>query len=169
MTPDNAIRELLLAVAGNVPVIFADESGPRPDKPYIQLRIGNARPFPVCRGDVDEAGLQVVSAHRDAGVELQCFGKGSFHALDCLVLRLGMADGMAKSEALRLAVFDVGEIRSIPVLRGGTTYEPRAIVELGIRYAVALTDEVGVIERIGARGEMRGGRAGAPEIAVNGG
>jgi hypothetical protein len=166
MTPEEAILGLITAVAGGVPVIFADENGPRPQKPYIQLRVQTAHRFPLHRGAVDDAGQQLVTGHRDAAVELQCFGRGSYDALDSLAQRLGMEAALADAERLDLAVFDVGKISQMPVLRDQASYEPRALLELGIRYAVTLTDAVGAVEQVVFHGTVIGGATGPVPVEV---
>ncbi|MBB2918331.1 phage neck terminator protein [Cupriavidus alkaliphilus] len=166
MTPEQAIFQLITAVSGGVPVIFADENGRRPPKPYIQLRVQTARRFPLHRGAVDGAGQQLVIAHRDAAVELQCFGRGSYDALDRLGQRLGTDAALAEAERLDLAVFDVGKISQVPVLRDQATYEPRALLELGVRYAVTLSDAVGVVEQVVFHGAVTGGATGTVPVDV---
>lgn len=167
MTPESAMRELLLAVVGGVPVVFADENGPRPATPYVQMRFGHARPFPPHRGHVDDGGNQAVVAHRDASVELQCFGTGSFELLDGVAQRLGMSTALARAESLDLAVFEIGQLKSVPVLRGQTTYEPRALLELRVRYVVALTDHVGLIESVVVTSDIAGGPTGSVSLAAD--
>jgi hypothetical protein len=147
VTSEEAIFALISRFAG-LPVVFANENGPRPPKPYIQLRVQAAQQFPLHRGAVDDAGEQPVTAHRDASVELQCFGQGAYDALDTLAQRLRMDDALAEAEALDLAVFDIGKVSQLPVLRDASTYEPRGVLELGIRYAVTLVQSVGVIEKL---------------------
>lgn len=159
MTPEAAIHALVSRFAG-LPVVFANENGPRPPKPYIQLRVHTAQQFPLHRGAVDDAGEQPVTAHRDASVELQCFGPGAYDALDTLAQRLRMDDALAEAEALDLAVFDIGMVSQLPVLRDASTYEPRAILELGIRYAVTLVQSVGVIEHLTINGKLVDGAVG---------
>jgi hypothetical protein len=166
MTPEQAIYRLILAVSGGVPVVFAEENGPRPPKPYIQLRVQTALRFPLHRGAVDDGGQQLVTVHRDAAVELQCFGSGSYDVLDKLGQRLGMEVSLAEAERLDLAVFDVGKLSQVPVLRDQASYEPRAVLELGVRYAVSLADTVGAVEQVMLHGAVTGGATGTVPVDV---
>ncbi|CAG9173084.1 LIC_12616 family protein [Cupriavidus respiraculi] len=166
MTPEQAIYELV-SLTATVPVIFANENGRRPEKPYIALRVAAAPRLPVHRGPVDTDGMQAVSSHRDAQVELQCFGAGSFDVLDSLGQRLHMNDAAQRAEVLDLAVFQVGEVRHAPVLRDATTYEPRAVLELGIRYTLTLADDVGLIETVNAEGTTEGAALPGPTITIH--
>lgn len=166
MTPEQAIFRLISTVSGGVAVIFADENGPRPPKPYIQLRLQTALRFPLHRGAVDDAGQQLVTGHRDAAVELQCFGSGSYDVLDNLGQRLTMEGSLAEAERLDLAVFDVGKISQVPVLRDQASYEPRAVLELGVRYAVTISDAVGAVEQVVLHGAVTGGATGTVPVDV---
>ncbi|KUE88887.1 hypothetical protein ASL20_09685 [Cupriavidus necator] len=165
MTAEQAIYELISG-ASDVPVIFGEENGPRPPKPYIALKVQWAHRFPLHHGAVDPAGGQTVMGHRDASVELQCFGASSLSALDMLAQRLGMERALGEAERLDLAVFEFGRASQVPVLRDQATYEPRAVLELGIRYSVVTVDAVGVIEEISARGELTAGATGTVPVDV---
>ncbi|MEZ7780464.1 hypothetical protein O4A46_01495 [Cupriavidus gilardii] len=166
MTPEQAIYELI-TTAATAPVIFANENGPRPAKPYIALRVNPASRLPVHRGPVDDAGVQPVSAHRSAQVELQCFGTGCMDALDVLGQRLHMQAALDRAEQLDLAVTAVGQLRQVPVLRDATTYEPRAVLELTIDYTTTLADDVGVIETVNITGTRDGGALPGPTITIH--
>ena len=166
MTPEQAIYDLI-TTAATAPVIFADENGPRPAKPYIALRVNPASRLPVHRGTVDDAGVQPVSAHRSAQVELQCFGWGCMNALDALGQRLHMQAALDRAEELDLAVTAVGQLRQVPVLRDATMYEPRAVLELTIDYTTTLADDVGVIEKVNITGTTDGGALPGPTITIH--
>lgn len=166
MTPEQAIFDLI-TTAATAPVIFADENGPRPPKPYIALRVNPASRLPVHRGPVGVEGVQPVSAHRSAQVELQCFGAGCMDALDALGQRLHMQAALDRAEQLDLAVTAIGPLRQVPVLRDGTTHEPRAVLELTIGYTTTLSDEVGVIETVNITGTTDGGALPGPTITIH--
>lgn len=166
MTPEQAIFDLI-TTAATVPVIFADENGPRPPKPYTAMRVSPARRLAVHRGAVDDAGLQPVAAHRSAQVELQCFGAGCANALDELGQRLHMQAALNRAEQLNLAVTAVGRLRQVPVLRDAATYEPRAVLELTIDYTTTLADDVGVIETVNITGTTDGGALPGPTITIH--
>lgn len=167
MTPEQAIYQLISTAAGPVPVVFADENGPRPAKPYIALRVNPASRLPVHRGPVDGQGEQPVSAHRSAQVELQCFGAGCLNALDAVGQRLNMQTALDLAEQLDLAVTAVGQLQQVPVLRDATTYEPRAVLELTIGYTLTLADTVGVIEEVNITGTTSGSALPGPTITIH--
>lgn len=148
---EDDIRALLVK-ATQVPVVFANQNGPRPALPYITLRVDAAPRAPLLEAGLSEDGVQTYAAHRDATVELQCFGPGSFDALDDLGQRLKGPAMVAAAFAANLAVYAVDAVQNVPVLRDGTTYEPRALMDIGIRYVKQHDEEAGFIETL--RGEM---------------
>lgn len=166
MDAQQAIFDLIEHAAGGIPVIFRDGNGPRPGKPYMTLKVTPAARLPVHLGAVDQDGRQDVSAHRDAGVELQCFGDDAFQVLDELSLRLGFPSLVDFANSLDLAVFDVGDVQDLPVPRDDARFEPRAVLELRVRYTGTLADEVGYFEAVEVTGTLTGGATELPPIQI---
>ncbi len=158
-TPTPAQQSIFTLIEGTagVPVVFAWENGPRPPKPYIAMLVNTAARGHVHRGTVSNAGVQTVAQHRDARVDLQCYGAGSYDVLDTLAQRLHMLDALDLADVLDLAVFDVGSTQNVPMMRDAMNWEPRAILDLGIRYTSTLDDQVGAIETVEAEGTTTGG------------
>ncbi|WP_441371308.1 phage neck terminator protein [Achromobacter sp. PAB15] len=156
MAPENAIYELLLAAAGDIPIIFAEENGDRPPRPFITMVLRWAQASPSEVGAVDCEGMQTVHGHRDATVELQSFGNAAYDALDQLVLTLQHTVHEERAEILGLALYDVGRLQNIPINRDGVRYERRGVLELGIRYTRQYAEFVGVIEHVTGTGNTQG-------------
>jgi hypothetical protein len=157
VAPEDAIYELLLAAAGDIPIIFAEENGDRPPRPFITMVLRWAQAGPSEDGAVDCEGMQTVHAHRDATVELQSFGNAAYDALDQLALALQHTAHEVRAENLGLALYDVGRLQNIPINRDGVRYERRGVLELGIRYTRERAEFVGVISHVAAAGTTSGG------------
>jgi hypothetical protein len=148
MNPEDAIFELIEAAAGGMPVIFADDNGPRPEGPYIMLAVRWANVSGAEAGRVDDEGAQPVHQHDDAVVELQGFRAAAYDALDELVLKLRHPVYEDRAEALGLALFEVGRLQNVPVMRDAVRFERRGVLELGIRYSRVHSEFVGIIESV---------------------
>lgn len=142
----------LLAQATLLPIIFANQNGPRPKLPYVTMRIEAAPRMPLLEAGLSEEGVQTYAAHRDSTVELQCFGEGAFDALDLLSQRLKGPAMLAAALEANLAIYAVDAVQNVPVLRDGTRYEPRAVLDLGIRYTKQHDEQVGLIKTV--QGDM---------------
>lgn len=163
MDPQDAIFELIEGAAGGVEVIFADENGPRPAAPYIAFAVRWAQASSAEIGRVGDDGLQAVRQHNDATVELQAFGAAAYDGLDELALKLRHPVYEERAEALDLAVFEIGRLQNIPVLRDSTRFEKRGVLELGVRYARSFTAPAGVIEAVEGSFRVTGGATDLPE------
>lgn len=148
---EDDIRALIVQ-ATSLQVIFANQNGPRPSLPYITLRVSSSPRMGLLEADLSNDGTQTYAAHRDATVELQCFGDGGFDALDDLSQRLKGPAMLATALAANLAVYATDPVQNVPVLRDGTRYEPRAVLDIGIRYTKQHDEEVGLIKTV--QGEM---------------
>ncbi|MCD0496935.1 hypothetical protein LP085_08765 [Achromobacter sp. MY14] len=148
MPPEDAIFELIEAAAGGMPVIFAGENGSLPTGPYISLAVRWANVSGAEAGRVDDEGAQPVHHHADAVVELQSFRAAAYDALDELVLKLRHPVYEDRAEALGLALFEIGRLQNVPILRDTVRFERRGLLELGIRYARVHSEFVGIIETV---------------------
>jgi len=148
---EDDIRTLLVKAAP-VDIVFANQNGPRPRLPYITIRVGAAPRAPLLEAGLSDDGVQTYAAHRDSTVELQCFGEGAFDVLDDLSQRLKGPGMVAAAFAANLAIYAVDAVQNVPVLRDGGKYEPRAVLDIGVRYTKQHDEDVGLIETV--QGEM---------------
>ncbi|WP_313378003.1 phage neck terminator protein [Achromobacter insolitus] len=167
MDPQDAIFELIEAAAGGVTVIFAEENGPRPHAPYVALSVRWTQASNAEAGRVGEDGMQSVRQHDDATVELQAFGPAAYDSLDELGLKLRHPVYRDRAEALGLALFEIGRLQNIPVLRDAARYEKRGVMELGIRYARSFAAHVGLIEAVEGGYTTTGGVVDFPETTFS--
>lgn len=159
---EDDIRSLLI-LATPVPIIFANQNGPRPPKPYITLRVDTAPRSGILAGPVTETGEQAFNSHRDAVVELQCFGDGGFDALDTLAQRLHGPTMLAAAYAANMAIYQTDAVQNVPVLRDGSTYEPRAVLDIGVRYTLEQIEDVGLIQTVQGEMELQQGSTSTAE------
>ncbi|WP_258129238.1 phage neck terminator protein [Achromobacter anxifer] len=157
MAPEDRIFELIEAAAGATPVIFANENGKRPTTPYIAMAVRWAKISGAEVGRVDDDGAQSVHQHDDATVELQSFGAGAYDELDDLALKLRHPLYEERAEALGLALFEIGRLQNIPVMRDAARFERRGVLELGIRYMRIHSEQVGFIETVTGTATTTGG------------
>ncbi len=142
----------LLAKATPLPIFISNGNGPRPKLPYITLRLDTAPRGTLLEVGLSNEGAQTYYAQRDGTVELQCFGDSSFDALDDLSHRLKGPSMLAAAYAANLAVYAVDAVQNVPVLRDGGKYEPRAVLDIGVRYTKQHVEDVGLINTV--KGEM---------------
>ncbi|TFL14217.1 hypothetical protein CSC67_08680 [Pusillimonas caeni] len=152
----------LVDAATSHQVVFANENGKRPERPFITLQVSVGAPQPIHRGPVDDDGLQRISAHRPVTVQLQCYGAGSWGVLDELQLKL-YTDSMSDlAESLNIALQREPRLQDVPALLDDTKYESRAILDLEAMYTAGIDDDVGYIETVNGTIETTPGIA--PEL-----
>lgn len=131
-----------------VPIIFANQNGPRPPKPYITLRLSVASPLPVHTGPTDDAGIRELSAHRAALAQLQVYGPGCWEIAEQLAMSLSKESIQALAETLNITINERVRIQDVPALVDTATYEPRAILDVEASYTTHIDDDVGFIQTV---------------------
>lgn len=139
---------LISTAASPLKVIYSDQNGKRPARPYITLSVQVGQPGPSHHGQVDDEGVRVISSHRPVSIQLQCYGADSLEILDRLQLVLQRESIQGLSEQLNISTLRPVRLQPVPALLGGVSYEPRAILDLESMYTASITDEVGVIESV---------------------
>lgn len=140
-------------------VIWSYEDGPRPDPPYIAMKLTDVRTIGhdwTTREDAEAPapGAEVLFRHRGARIvalELQCFtvkagGAGGAGG----ILSDAVAALAVHVNALDLAGIGIGNIGPIRALdsRRGSLFEPRAVVEIDLHLASELESYSGYIEHV---------------------
>jgi hypothetical protein len=147
MSAETDIRELL-QMATPVPLIFADENGPRPPKPYATVATRWANRPRENYSRLDDNGVRTTESHRDASVEIHGYGAGIFEALDILSQMLDTEAILQATVARNIAFWDIGQVTRLPTLRDGSTYEPHAVIEISARYVLGVTEQLDFIEHV---------------------
>lgn len=153
MLPHDAIREVLLT-AIDVPVIFANQNGKRPPLPYATLTINTTDVLPVHRSPVGNDNKQLISAHGEGSIELQVYGVLCWDIAQETMLRLRSDATMQAAELAGLSFGQSPRLLDIPALVDGTTYEPRALLEVPISYTAAYRDQVSTIDTVNGTSDM---------------
>lgn len=130
-------------------IIWADQSAPRPALPYISLKLGVITPVGESHySDVDANGIQTVSAVREAVLNVQRFGTDSVSGLETF------SDNLKKNTVLdlfskqKISAFNVSDVTDISTLQNGIAIEPRASVDVSVRWTRQITDTVGIIQTV---------------------
>lgn len=157
MTPQ-ALKEALYTIIQPImaeTVIWPDQNAPRPALPYSTLRLSSiTRQGTPHYSDVDNNGIQTVIAIREAVLQVQRFGDASVEALETLSEKLDLVTNLDKLYLQKIAVFDKSPVTDVAQLLGGLATEPRASIDLSIRWKSSLTDNVGLIETVHVDGEV---------------
>lgn len=134
--------------AAPVPVILANENGPKPARPFASLFVRAGIPLPVQRGPLDDEGIQPIEGTRPVTLELQIFGEEASEIASRIFLALSKDSVQSEAEALNLAILDEVTIQDVTVLVDATTYESRSVMTIAAAYTATIYDDVGLIERV---------------------
>lgn len=151
------IYTLVSALAGGERVIWSDQNSPRPALPYWTIKL-NAMPMlgsAEYGQGVTSTGHQTIWRTNQATLEVQRFGSDS--EIKCHALRSDM-DRMTVREAWglkRISCYDSGSVNNLAIKLDNSTMEPRAGVDLFLRFGSTVTDRVGIIETVVTTGEYQ--------------
>ena len=150
MTVNATLYTLLKALVGAETLVFADQNAPRPPLPYWTLRLSTQRQVgedSYSQG-VDDNGDQLVSGVREITLQVQRFGAGS--DVSCADLRDNLSRTTVREEWQRqkIALYNVGDVLNVPYKLDNSQLEPRASVDLFVRFGTELLDRVGVIDTV---------------------
>lgn len=176
MTDWNAIEDAVQAwvrAAGGLSeaqVIWADQSGVMPDRPFVAVRLGDLAPVGM------DATQTLVDLTRPAGTEVELRSRGTREMtvnvqafteptmggasaraiLTAVQLGLNNPDTSGALNDAGLSAFDTGRVTNISAL-AGTDWEGRA--NLDVRFYVVLTSSafVGFIDRVESASDFTDG------------
>jgi hypothetical protein len=141
MSPIDAKMYAVLAplVAPEV-LILADQNAPRPASPYWTMKSSPRRQIgsDTYGQDVDDNGDIEVRGVRELTVQVQRIGDGSDAAVQSL--RDDLSRITVQEACIRegVAVFNTGEVQSVPYLLDPGNLEPRGILDLFVRFQTKL-------------------------------
>ena len=145
---------LIQPIMGGV-VIWADQTGPRPALPYSTLRLGVITTVGEPHySDVDAGGLQTVLAVRESVLNVNRFGNDSVSTVETFSDKLLLNSNLDKFSNSEISVFDMSAVTDIAQLLNGIAIEPRASIDLSIRWESDQIDNVGIIETVISNGEV---------------
>jgi hypothetical protein len=137
------------------PVIWADQTSPRPPLPYVTIRLGVISPVGEPHySDVDNAGIQTVLAVRESILNVNRFGPDSVASLETFSDKLMLNSNLDKFSVQDISAFDVSAVTDVAQLLNGLAIEPRASVDVSIRWTADQTDNVGIIQTVISDGTL---------------
>jgi len=150
MTVKSTLHTLIQAVIGAETLVFADQNAPRPPLPYWTLRLSAQRQVgeDAYGQGVDVNGDQLVSGVREITVQVQRFGTDSDVACADLRDNLSRTTILEQWQIQKIALYDIGDVLNVPYKLDNSQLEPRASVDLFVRFGTELLDRVGVIETV---------------------
>lgn len=146
---------LLVSALADEPVIWADQNSPRPALPYWTMRINTIPTLgsAVYGQGVNALGDQSITRVNQATVALQRYGVDS--EIKCHALKSDL-DKMTVREAWglrQLACYDTGAVNNISTKLDNATIEPRAAMDLFVRFGSRVVDRVGIIDTVQIEGQ----------------
>ena len=167
----NEIRETFLEFLqeqGDVPVVMAEHSDPRPDEAHISFKLLTNL---IKLGSKDESiadkttGKVTLRAHREFTIAIEAVGKPvgpdddledmvrATDLLDAVHMSLDMASVRSKFDEIGLAIVNEGSVTDISQIMDTET-EPRALLEIVCRARFDLIDEPGYFDKMQVSGDF---------------
>lgn len=140
-------------------VIWRNQDGIKIANPVVTLFVYSKQAQAMAEfRQGSEEGTKAVYVPTDAVLEVQMFDqRGEFPSdkLEYLVRCLELPDVVEECTKAGIVFFDSEPVQDVTVLLPNSQqYEPRAAVDLHIRYAEVMTANVGAIEEVGINGTV---------------
>ena len=144
------LQALIAAQVAGETVILADQNAPRPVLPYWTIRVGTVRRLGTehYSQGVDAQAQQTVAGVREATVQVQRYGADSVQKVNDLRDVLQLTTVREAWQLKKLACFNAGDVLNVPFKLDNAQLEPRASVDLFVRFGASLKDSVGVIATV---------------------
>lgn len=167
MSLKDTLYTLVKAVIGAETVIFADQNSPRPAIPYWTLRVSMGRALGVdyFSQGVTAQGDQTIAGVREATLQVQRIGANSDTACADLRDNLSKTTVMEAWRLQKIALYDTGDVQNIPFKLDNSQLEPRASVDLFVRFGTELLDRVGAVETVTIDAAYRTLESDNPDLA----
>ena len=130
-------------------VIWANQNGPKPRKPFAKLRLYASRS--VGMNDevpTDTAGKIEIKGTIEKTLEVQYFGTDAEQKLIELNQALSKPTVLDKCFSASVAFFDAQNVQDLTGLLDATNYEERASIDLSVRFTLSATDEPGYFDKV---------------------
>lgn len=150
MSLNSSLYTLLKAVIGSETVVFADQNSPRPALPYWTIKVSVQRGIGVDSygQGVDVSGNLKVRGVREATVQVQRIGSGAVDSCTELRDNLAKVTERERWQLAKIALYDISDAQDIPFPLDNSQLEPRAVLDLFVRFGTELLDNVGIIETV---------------------
>lgn len=146
----STLYTLLKASIGAETVIFADQNSPRPALPYWTMKVQLRRKIghDAYSQGVTNAGEQTVFGVREGTVQIQRIGTDSGVKMSDLRDILAKTSVMEQWRVSKISLYDMGDVQNVPYPLDDTQLEPRASMDIFVRFGTSLLDTVGAIETL---------------------
>jgi hypothetical protein len=162
MTLDATLYALVKDLIGAETLIFADPNAPRPVLPYWTLNVQTNKSLgsaTLGQGVTNDGDLEIKGV-REATVRIQRLGADSSSLVTDLRDNAFRVTVLEKWQLQNVSLYNVGDVQNVPFKLDNSQLEPRAVVDLFIRYGTSLLDRVGVIETV----EIAASYEGKPDL-----
>lgn len=149
----------VINAATDKPLFFAYQNGVKlPPKPYVTLYVISAdTKLPSHRGVLDADGNRRIEAHRQALVQLDCYGGDSHSILDTLVQKLQTEAVLTLCDELNVSISNFRGIKQAPISVDDTHYQGRSVLTLNFNYVTGVAETLPIIEQAETTGEYTNG------------
>lgn len=159
-TVQTALYDWAADVLANVPVIWANQNGPRPARPYVALRVTAITPTGHDGyTEIDGEGDRELYGHRDLSIDAQAFSAPGVNLaptyLSALRLSLGRQCVKDAFEAAGIAIVDALPLLDLSLLRN-PEFEGRAQMPFRFRIVEAMEDTPGWVDAVAIDAEFEG-------------
>lgn len=146
---------LINASIGAETLVFSDQNSPRPALPYWTMRIQSLRDVgdETYSQEVTNDGDQTIKGSREATIAIQRYGVDSDIACQGFVDELQKTSVNEEWQAQNISYYDIGNVLNISTTLDKSVIEPRAAVDLFIRFGASFVDTVGAIETVTNTGQ----------------
>lgn len=152
-----SVAESLLTTLIDIPIIRANQNGPRPNLPYATYQVTSRIALGSDDyGAVDGSGLMPIKGTREGTIMVNFFADGAREYADNLVNTIKKTTSRYAMRRLHMVISDTGNVTDLTALRDSANYEPMANIDLFFRYTTNYTDDVGLIETVDATGQIGG-------------
>lgn len=150
MSKRDAIYTLISGLVDGEAVIWGDQNAPAPPLPYWTLRLNARRSLGMDEQGqgVDDDGDLTISGVREETLMIQRLGPMSQDLVADLRDNLGKVTVREAMQAENIVFYDFGPVGFVPFRRDNDHLEPRATLDVFMRYGVSITDRVGAIENV---------------------
>ena len=150
------LYNLIKAQLGAEVLIFSDQNSPRPPLPYWTMRVQSIRKLghEYLSQGVTDLGDQTIFGVREATVAVQRYGNDSDLKCQGLVDNLQKTSVREAWQVQKIICYETGDVLNISTKLDNSVIEPRAAVDLFIRFGSSLVDNVGIIDTVNNTGSL---------------
>lgn len=156
MSLKSSLYTLLKAAIGAETLVFADQNAPRPALPYWIMKVSVQRGIGIDSQSqgVDDDGNMTIKGVREATVQVQRIGTGAIDSCTDLRDNLAKVTVGEQWQTAKIAMYDIGDVQDIPFPLDNSQLEPRAVLDIFVRFSTSLLDNVGTIETVVVSGDF---------------